>query len=113
MVQASGTEQCQPTVMTVSPCKTAILQPDHRERTGNRPGQSAGRENSMDNETIVNKLQAGQGNREQLLEMLWTRNLGLIRKLIHGMTGLERGKWSDRQDFEDLEQQAFQSPGMK
>lgn len=61
----------------------------------------------MDNETIVNKLQAGQGNREQLLEILWTRNLGLIRKLIHGMTGLERGKWSDRQDFEDLEQQAF------
>lgn len=94
--------------MTASPYKTAILQPDHRERTRNRPDQSAERKgNGMDNETIVNKLKAGQGNREQLLEMLWTRNLGLIRKLIHGMTGLEHGKWSDKQDFEDLEQQAF------
>ena len=61
----------------------------------------------MDNETIVLKLQAGQGNRKQLLEMLWIQNLGLIRKIIHGLTGLERNKDSDKQDFEDLEQQAF------
>ncbi len=61
----------------------------------------------MDNETIVHKLQAGQGNRQQLLEMLWTSNLGLIRKIIHELTGLERNKDSARQDFEDFEQQAF------
>ncbi len=61
----------------------------------------------MDNETIVHKLQAGQGNRSELLERLWTDNLKLIRKIIHDTTGLEREKWSDRQDFEDLEQQAF------
>ena len=61
----------------------------------------------MDNETIVHKLQAGQGNRQQLLEMLWIRNLGLVRKTIHRLTGLDRNKDSDKQDFEDLEQQAF------
>lgn len=61
----------------------------------------------MDNETIVHKLQAGQGNRQQLLKMLWIQNLGLVRKIIHGLTGLERNKLSDEQDFEDLEQQAF------
>lgn len=60
-----------------------------------------------DNESIVIQIQTGQGNREELLERLWTDNLGLIRKIIHRTTGLEREKWSDRQDFEDLEQQAF------
>ena len=60
-----------------------------------------------DNESIVKQIQTGQGNRNELLERLWTDNLGLIRKIIHDMTGLEREKWSDRYDFEDLEQQAF------
>lgn len=60
-----------------------------------------------DNESIVKQIQAGEGNREELLERLWTDNLGLVRKIIHETTGLERGKWSDQQDFEDLEQQAF------
>lgn len=60
-----------------------------------------------DNESIVNQIQTGQGNRNELLERLWTDNIGLIRKIIHELTGLDRGKWSDRQDFEDLEQQAF------
>lgn len=60
-----------------------------------------------DNESLVKQIQTGQGNREELLEKLWTDNLGLIRKIIHELTGLERWKWSDRQDFEDLEQQAF------
>lgn len=60
-----------------------------------------------DNESIVRQIQKGQGSRDELLEKLWTDNLGLIRKIIHEMTGLERGKWSDLQDFEDLEQQAF------
>lgn len=60
-----------------------------------------------DNESIVKQIQTGQGNRNELLERLWTDNIGLIRKIIHELTGLDRGKWSDIQDFEDLEQQAF------
>lgn len=60
-----------------------------------------------DNESIVKQIQTGQDNRNELLERLWTDNIRLIRKIIHEMTGLEREKWSDRQDFEDLEQQAF------
>jgi len=44
-----------------------------------------------DNESIVKQLQAGQGNREELLERLWTDNLGLIRKIIHRLTGLQYG----------------------
>lgn len=60
-----------------------------------------------DNESIVKQIQNGQGNRNELLEKLWTDNLSLIRKIIHELTGLDRGNWSDRQDFEDLEQQAF------
>lgn len=58
-----------------------------------------------DNESLVKQIQTGQGNRNELLERLWTDNIRLIRKIIHEMTGLEREK--DRQDFEDLEQQAF------
>lgn len=60
-----------------------------------------------DNETIVRQIQTRQGNRNELLEKLWNDNIRLIRKIIHEMTGLDRDKWSDRQDFEDLEQQAF------
>lgn len=60
-----------------------------------------------DNESIVQQIQSGQGNRDKLLERLWTDNLGLIRKIIHNLTGLDRNNWNDRQDFEDLEQQAF------
>lgn len=62
---------------------------------------------NWDNESIVKQIQTGQGNRNELLERLWTDNLSLIRKIIHELTGLEHWKWSDRQDFEDLEQQAF------
>lgn len=58
----------------------------------------------MDNETIVRQLQNGQGNQQQLLEMLWNQNISLVRKIIHESTGLDH--WKD-QDFEDLEQQAF------
>ena len=58
-----------------------------------------------DNESLVKQIQTGQGNRNELLERLWTDNIRLIRKIIHEMTGLERER--DRQDFEDLEQQAF------
>ena len=57
----------------------------------------------MDNETIVRQLQNGQGNQQQLLELLWNQNIRLIRKIIHESTGLDH--WD--QDFEDLEQQAF------
>lgn len=60
-----------------------------------------------DNESIVRQIQEGQGNRNELLEKLWTDNIKLVRKIIHEITGLEHGKWSDRQEFEDLEQQAF------
>ncbi|MCM1543102.1 MAG: sigma-70 family RNA polymerase sigma factor [Blautia sp.] len=60
-----------------------------------------------DNESIVKQIQAGEGNREELLEKLWTDNLGLIRKIIHRLTGLQYGYPPDREDFEDLEQQAF------
>lgn len=61
----------------------------------------------QDNELIVQQIQAGEGDREKLLERLWTENIRLIRKIIYKLTGLDRNKWSDRQDFEDLEQQAF------
>lgn len=60
-----------------------------------------------DNESIVKQIQTGQGNREELLEKLWTDNLGLIRKIIHKLTGLQYGYPPDKEDFEDLEQQAF------
>ena len=60
-----------------------------------------------DNESIVKQIQAGQGSRNELLERLWTDNLSLIRNIIHKLTGLDYWKWSDRQDFEDLEQQTF------
>lgn len=57
----------------------------------------------MENETIVKMLQNGQGDQQQLLEMLWKQNISLVRKIIQESTGIER--WN--QDFEDLEQQAF------
>lgn len=60
-----------------------------------------------ENEIIVNRIQEGQGNREEMLERLWMDNIGLIRKIIHELTGLDRDRWPDCQDFEDLEQQAF------
>lgn len=60
-----------------------------------------------DNESIVIQIQKGQGNRNELLEKLWLDNLGLIRKIIHQLTGLQYGYPPDREDFEDLEQQAF------
>lgn len=60
-----------------------------------------------DNESIVKQIQTGQGNRQELLERLWADNLGLIRKIIHRLTGLQYGYPPDREDFEDLEQQAF------
>lgn len=63
--------------------------------------------NQWDNESIVRQIQTGQGNRNELLEKLWLDNLGLIRKIIHELTGLDRDSYSDWQDFEDLEQQAF------
>lgn len=63
--------------------------------------------NQWDNESIVIQIQTGQGNREELLERLWTDNLGLIRKIIHRLTGLQYGYPPDKEDFEDLEQQAF------
>lgn len=59
------------------------------------------------NESIVRQIQEGQGNRNELLEKLWVDNLGLIQKIIHKLTGLDRDRYPDRQDFEDLEQQAF------
>lgn len=60
-----------------------------------------------DNESLVKQIQTGQGNREELLERLWIDNLGLIRKIIHRLTGLQYGYLPDKEDFEDLEQQAF------
>lgn len=57
----------------------------------------------MENETIVKMLQNGQGNQQQLMEMLWNQNISLVRKIIHASTGMDQ--WN--QDFEDLEQQAF------
>lgn len=65
------------------------------------------RDRDKDNEIIVSNIQSGQGNRKELLERLWLNNLPLVQKIIHEMTGLERWKYSDLQDFEDLEQQAF------
>lgn len=57
------------------------------------------------NEQIVSQIQSGVGNQQELLTELWTSNLGLIQKIIHQTTGLQRDV--HRQDFEDLEQQAF------
>lgn len=57
------------------------------------------------NEKIVSQIQNGIGDRQELLSELWTCNLGLVQKIIHHCTGLQKD--IDRQDFEDLEQQAF------
>lgn len=57
------------------------------------------------NEKIVSQIQNGIGDRQELLSELWTCNLGLVKKIIHHCTGLQKD--IDRQDFEDLEQQAF------
>lgn len=57
------------------------------------------------NEEIVSQIQNGIGDRQELLAELWTCNLGLVQKIIHQSTGLQRD--IHRQDFEDLEQQAF------
>lgn len=57
------------------------------------------------NEKIVSQIQNGIGDRQELLSELWTCNLGLVQKIIHRCTGLQKD--IDRQDFEDLEQQAF------
>lgn len=65
--------------------------------------------NSMewDNESIVKQIQSEEGNQEEFLKKLWTDNLGLVRKIIHRLTGLQYGYPPDKEDFEDLEQQAF------
>ena len=57
------------------------------------------------NEKIVSQIQNGIGDRQELLSEVWTCNLGLVQKIIHHCTGLQKD--IDRQDFEDLEQQAF------
>lgn len=53
-----------------------------------------------DNESIVKQIQSGQGNRQELLERLWTDNLGLIRKIIHrlrpDMSPLKKSKGKER-----------------
>ncbi len=61
----------------------------------------------QDNETIVTLIQSGQGNRNELLTELWKNNIGLVRKIIHQLTGLDRKR--DRQDFgsKTLENQGF------
>lgn len=57
------------------------------------------------NEQIVRKIQNNIGDCQELLTELWLANLGLVQKIIHQATGLQRNV--HRQDFEDLEQQAF------
>lgn len=61
----------------------------------------------MDNESVVRMLQIGLGSREELLELLWTENLPIVRKIIRETTGLTWWLDSDRADFEDMEQQSF------
>lgn len=60
---------------------------------------------NYDNETLVLLIQSGQGDKNELLTELWEKNLRLIRKIILQLTGLDPDR--NRQDFEDLEQQAF------
>ena len=57
------------------------------------------------NEQIASQIQSGIGDRQELLSELWTNNIGLTQKIIHQATGLQRD--IHRQDFEDLEQEAF------
>ena len=57
------------------------------------------------NEQIVSQIQSVVGDRQELLTELWVSNMGLVQKIIHQATGLQRNV--HRQDFEDLEQQAF------
>ena len=59
------------------------------------------------NEEIVQQIKRNQGDKTELIEKLWLENLGLIRKIIKELTGLDYYVFADRQDFEDLEQQAF------
>ena len=61
----------------------------------------------LDNETLAVKIRCGDGDRKELLEELWRNNERLVHKIVHGLTGLDSWKAEDRQDFEDMEQQAF------
>lgn len=42
------------------------------------------------NEEIVSQIQNGIGDRQELLAELWTCNLGLVQKIIHRCTGLQK-----------------------
>ena len=57
------------------------------------------------NEQIVREIQNNIGDCQERLTELWLANLGLVQKIIHQATGLQRNV--HRQDFEDLEQQAL------
>ncbi len=61
----------------------------------------------LDNETLAVKIRRGDGDRKELLEELWRNNERLVHKIVHGLTGLDSWKAEDREDFEDMEQQAF------
>ncbi len=63
--------------------------------------------NGLDNETLAAKIRRGEGDRKELLEKLWCNNEGLVHKIVHELTGLESWKAADREDFEDMMQQAF------
>lgn len=58
------------------------------------------------NEELAERLQAaGQGTPEaaEIMAELWERNIRLVRKTLHRITGLDYGK----PGFEDMEQQAY------
>ncbi len=61
----------------------------------------------MDNEALAAKIKRGEGDRKELLDKLWCNNEGLVHKIVHGLTGLDSWKAADREDFEDMMQQAF------
>ncbi len=57
----------------------------------------------LTNERLVKLIQEGGIDRNKNLEMLWSRNLNLIRLIIKKLTGY-RG---NEDIFQDMEQQAF------
>ena len=47
------------------------------------------------NEEIIQQIQRNQGDKTELIEKLWLENLGLIRKIIKELTGLDYYVFAD------------------
>ena len=61
---------------------------------------------ALTNEEQVKKIQAlerGAAESTRLIENLWVQNCGLVKTIVHNVTGLNAGE----PGFDDMEQQSF------